>query len=55
MCAKIPCKLISASGDLALHVLEVMEAFETASQERRAVEITTPVTRPAPLAESVIS
>ena len=44
-----------ASGDLALHVLEVMEAFETASRERRAVEITTPVTRPAPLAESVIS
>ena len=43
-----------ASGDLALHVLEVMEAFETASRERRAVEITTPVTRPAPLAESVI-
>ncbi len=44
-----------ASGDLALHVLEVMEAFDTASRERRAVEITTPVERPAPLAESVIS
>lgn len=43
-----------ASGDLALHVLEVMEAFETASRERRPVEITTPVERPAPLAESVI-
>ncbi|RYE46686.1 MAG: Gfo/Idh/MocA family oxidoreductase [Hyphomicrobiales bacterium] len=44
-----------ASGDLALHVLEVMEAFETASRERRAVEITTPVERPAPLKESVIA
>lgn len=44
-----------ASGDLALHVLEVMEAFETASRERRTVAITTPVARPAPLAESVIA
>ncbi|MDF2982837.1 MAG: oxidoreductase, partial [Devosia sp.] len=44
-----------ASGDLALHVLEVMEAFETASREHRAVEITTPVERPAPLKESVIA
>jgi predicted dehydrogenase len=44
-----------SSGDLALHVLEVMEAFETASRERRVVEITTPVERPTPLKESVIS
>ena len=42
-----------ASGDLALHVLEVMEAFETASREGRAVKITTPVERPAPLASSI--
>lgn len=44
-----------ASGDLALHVLEVMEAFETASREHRVVEIATPVERPAPLSESVIA
>ena len=42
-----------ASGDLALHVLEVMEAFEVASKEGRAVEIKTPVERPAPIAESL--
>ena len=42
-----------ASGELALHVLEVMEAFETASKEGRPVAIVTPVTRPAPLSESL--
>jgi predicted dehydrogenase len=42
-----------ASGDLALHVLEVMEAFAVASKEERIVDIRTPVTRPAPLAESL--
>jgi predicted dehydrogenase len=42
-----------ASGDLALHVLEVMEAFEVASREQRFVEITTPVERPAPITESL--
>jgi predicted dehydrogenase len=42
-----------ANGDLALHVLEVMEAFEHAAREGRTVEIKTPVTRPAPLAESL--
>lgn len=42
-----------ASGDLALHVLEVMEAFETASREARPVEVATPVTRPAPVAASL--
>ncbi len=42
-----------ASGDLALHVLEVMEAFEIASSEGRAIEIRTPVERPAPLSESL--
>lgn len=42
-----------ANGDLALHVLEVMEAFEHAARDGRTVEIKTPVTRPAPLAESL--
>ncbi|MNL41576.1 hypothetical protein D3C87_1639920 [compost metagenome] len=42
-----------ANGDLALHVLEVMEAFEIAAREGRTVDIQTPVTRPAPLAESL--
>ncbi|WP_297105857.1 Gfo/Idh/MocA family oxidoreductase [uncultured Devosia sp.] len=42
-----------ANGDLALHVLEVMEAFETAAREERVVEIKTPVSRPAPLADSL--
>lgn len=42
-----------ASGDLALHVLEVMEAFEVASTEKRFVEIETPVERPAPITESL--
>lgn len=42
-----------ASGDLALHVLEVMEAFETASREGRPVAIGTPVQRPEPLASSI--
>lgn len=44
-----------ASGDLALHVLEVMEAFETSSQSGQVVTITTPVERPAPLSESLVS
>lgn len=42
-----------ANGDLALHVLEVMEAFEVASREGRTVDIKTPVTRPEPLATSL--
>lgn len=42
-----------ASGDLALHVLEVMEAFATAAREERIVDITTTVDRPAPIAESL--
>lgn len=44
-----------ANGDLALHVLEVMAAFETASREGRVVDIRTPVERPAPLATSVVN
>lgn len=43
-----------ANGDLALHVLEVMEAFEKSSKSGQVVEITTPVTRPAPLATSIV-
>ncbi len=42
-----------ANGDLALHVLEVMEAFEHAAREGRTIDIKTPVTRPAPLSESL--
>jgi len=42
-----------ANGALALHVLEVMEAFETAAREARTVAIATPVERPAPLADSL--
>jgi predicted dehydrogenase len=38
-----------ASGDLALHVLEVMLAFDRASAEDRAVAIETRPDRPAPL------
>ena len=36
-------------GALGLHVLEVMEAFQTASESGRAVEITRRCERPAPL------
>ncbi len=43
-----------ANGDLALHVLEVMEAFQSASDSGTTISITTPVDRPAPLAESLI-
>ncbi|HEY4202325.1 MAG TPA: Gfo/Idh/MocA family oxidoreductase [Devosiaceae bacterium] len=43
-----------ASGELALHVLEVMEAFEISSKSGSVVEITTPVERPAPLSTSLV-
>jgi len=43
-----------ANGDLALHVLEVMEAFHTASAEGRTIRITTATERPAPLSESLV-
>ena len=42
-----------ANGALALHVLEVMEAFEHAARDGRMVAIETPVERPAPLASSL--
>lgn len=41
------------NGDLALHVLEVMEAFQRSAESGQVVEITTPVERPAPLSESL--
>ncbi|NMA97511.1 MAG: Gfo/Idh/MocA family oxidoreductase [Phyllobacteriaceae bacterium] len=44
-----------ANGDLALHVLEVMEAFEHAARGGRTIDITTPVERPAPLATSLVN
>lgn len=43
-----------ASGSLALHVLEVMEAFHTASETGRTVDITTQTERPMPLSESLV-
>lgn len=42
------------NGDLALHVLEVMEAFETSSQTGQAVEITTKAERPEALSTSLV-
>ncbi len=42
-----------ANGDLALHVLEVMEAFAIASADARTVDIKTLVQRPEPLATSL--
>ncbi len=41
-----------ASGDLALHVLEIMHAIHQASAEGRHIELTTSVARPEPLAAS---
>jgi predicted dehydrogenase len=42
-----------ASGALALHVLEVMEAFARSAENGRSIAITTTVERPAPLADSL--
>ena len=42
-----------ASGALALHVLEVMEALDLAAREERIVTIETRVSRPTPLADSL--
>ena len=38
-----------ANGDFALHVLEVLDAFERSSVEGRHVMIETPCERPEPL------
>jgi predicted dehydrogenase len=43
-----------ANGDLALHVLEVMEAFGRASDAGRTIDLTTTVDRPAPLSASLV-
>ena len=43
-----------ASGDLALHVLEVMEAFGRSSERGRAIAISTRPERPAPLADDLV-
>ncbi|UXN72123.1 Gfo/Idh/MocA family oxidoreductase [Devosia neptuniae] len=43
------------NGDLALHVLEVMEAFETSSMSGRVIDITTPAERPAQLGSSLVN
>jgi predicted dehydrogenase len=43
-----------ANGDLALHVLEVMEAFGRAAEAGKTIEISTSVERPAPLAQSLV-
>ena len=43
-----------ASGEIALHVLEVMEAFGRSSKSGKAVAITTRPERPAPLSESLV-
>jgi predicted dehydrogenase len=42
-----------ANGHLALHALEVMEAFGRSSESGQVVEITTPVARPEPLSASL--
>lgn len=43
-----------ASGELALHVLEVMEAFGRSSDSGKAVSIATRPERPAPISESLV-
>jgi predicted dehydrogenase len=43
-----------ANGDLALHVLEVMEAFQKASDTGSTVTLTTTTERPAPLSQSLV-
>lgn len=42
-----------ASGELALHVLEVMEAFDRSSRVGRSIAIATRPQRPAPLGENL--
>ncbi len=43
-----------ADGNLALHVLEVMEAFQTASDTGRTITITTATDRPEALSASLV-
>jgi predicted dehydrogenase len=44
-----------ASGNLALHALEVMEAFDVSSREGRTVDIQTSVERPAPVSDNLVN
>lgn len=44
-----------ASGELALHVLEVMEAFETSNKTRSIVTIASTTERPEPLSTSLVN
>jgi len=44
-----------ASGNLALHALEVMEAFEVSSREGRTVDIQSTVERPAPVSDNLVN
>ena len=44
---------LRASGELAFHVLEVMEAFQTSSDSGKAVAISTRPERPASLPPSL--
>jgi predicted dehydrogenase len=43
-----------ANGALALHVLEVMDAFERSSKSKRMIAISTRPERPAPLADDIV-
>jgi predicted dehydrogenase len=43
-----------ANGDLALHVLEVMEAFGRAAEAGKTIELSTGVERPAPLSQALV-
>lgn len=43
-----------ANGDLALHVLEVMEAFQRAADSGTTIDIKTKTERPAPLSASLV-
>ena len=43
-----------ASGELALHVLEVMEGFARSSEAGHPIEMSTSVDRPAPLTETPV-
>jgi predicted dehydrogenase len=39
-----------ASGEVAFHVLEIMEAIIAAGREHRVIELTSTVARPEPVA-----
>ena len=43
-----------ASGELALHVLEAMEAVDRSSRSGQRITLETQVERPAPLGTSIV-